>query len=121
MQNLKQGGIHDHGLRLSHQLGHDGASQRFEISPEFAYPPVERGGMEADDLGEEVAEKAGDLAQEGALGLHAPKLLEDGEGDHFGIREPLEGSVEIRLRVEDSITVVDLAEQSDDRFFQELG
>jgi hypothetical protein len=67
MKNLKQGGIYDHSLRISHQLGHDGASQRFEKSPELAYPSVERGGIEADDLREEVAEKASDLAQEGAL------------------------------------------------------
>jgi hypothetical protein len=78
--------------------------------------------MEADDLlREEVAEKAGGLAQEGAAGLHAPKLLEDGEGDDFGVRELLEGSVEVAPRVEDSVGVVDLAKQDGDRFFQEFG
>ena len=90
MKDLQQGGIHDHGLRISHQLGHDGAPQGFEKPPELAQAAVERGGMEADDLWEEVAEKAGDLAQEGARGLHAPKLLEDGEGDDLGVRELLE-------------------------------
>jgi len=82
---------------------------------------VERGGIEADNLGEEVAEKAGDLAQEGALALHAPKLLEDGEGDYLGVRELLEGSVEISPRVEDSVGIIDLAEQGGDRFIQEYG
>ena len=57
MKDLKQGGIHDHGLRISHQLRHDGAPQGFEKPPKLAQAAVERGGMEADDLWEEVAEK----------------------------------------------------------------
>jgi hypothetical protein len=48
-------------------------------------------------------------------------LLEDGEGDDLGVRELLEGSVEICPRVEDSVGVVDLAEEGGDRFFQECG
>ena len=68
VKNLQQGGIYDYGLRVSHQLlGQEGAPQGFEKAPELANAAVERGGMEADHLREEVAEKAGDLAQEGAL------------------------------------------------------
>src|SRR5215208_6143576 len=42
VEDLKQGGIHDHGLRISHQFGHDGAPQGFEESPEPAHAAVER-------------------------------------------------------------------------------
>ncbi len=69
-----------------------------------------------------MAEEAGGLAQEGAFGFHPSKLLEERQGEDLRVREPLEGSVAAApARVERDIGVVDLAEQSDDRFFQECG
>jgi hypothetical protein len=41
---------------------------------------MERRRVKTHDPREQVAEEAGDLAQEGALALHASKLLEEGEG-----------------------------------------
>jgi hypothetical protein len=117
MGRIQQGAIHDQGLRISHQFGHDGAPQGFEQSPEAAHAAVKRGGVKADDPREEVGEEAGGLAQEGVFGFHPPKLLEDGED--LRVREPLEGGVEIPARIEDSVGVADLARQGGDRFFQE--
>ena len=54
---------------------------------------MERGGGEAEDPWEEVGEKPGSLAQEGALGLQPPELLEEGEGYDLRVGEPLEGGV----------------------------
>jgi hypothetical protein len=41
---------------------------------------MQRGGVKTHGFGEQMREEAGDLAQERTLGLHATKLLEEGEG-----------------------------------------
>src|SRR3954454_17396667 len=81
VKDLQQRGIHDHGLRISHQLGQHDASQGFEESPELAHAAVQRGGVEADDSREEMGEEASSLAQEGAFGFHPSKLLEERESE----------------------------------------
>jgi hypothetical protein len=95
VKDLQQGGIHDLMVfrDLPPKLGHDGASEGFEKSPELAYPPVERGRMEADDPRQEMGEQAGGLAQEGAFGFYPSKLLEERQGEDLRVREPLEGGV----------------------------
>ncbi len=47
----------------------------------------------------QVREKPPRVAQEGALALHAQKLLEEGKGQHLGVREPFEGLVSLGARV----------------------
>jgi hypothetical protein len=42
----------------------------------------------------EVREKASDLAQESAFGLHPSQLLEEDECEDLGVRKLLEGGVE---------------------------
>jgi hypothetical protein len=78
---------------------------------------MERGGVEAYGSGEQVREEAGDLAQEETLGLHAPKLLEEGEGHDLRIGEFLEGLVAAPFGVEPIVGVVYPAEQNGNGLF----
>src|SRR5215217_7668927 len=57
MQDFQECRVHDHGFGLSHQFGHDGASQGFDEPPEPEYPPVKRGGVQTDHAGEQLREK----------------------------------------------------------------
>jgi hypothetical protein len=66
-----------------------------------------------------MGEKPGGLAQERALGLYPSQLLEEREGKHLRVRKPFEGSVATPSWVEVPVGVVDLAEQHDERLFQE--
>lgn len=75
--------------------------------------------MKTENAREEVGEEASGFSQEGALGLHPSKLLEDGEGDDFRIGESLEGFVVLPFGVEVSVGVVYFAEQGGERLFQE--
>jgi len=75
--------------------------------------------MEAYDPGEQVREVAGDLAQEGALGLYPSKLLKERKGKDLRVRELLEGGVVSSLWVELVVDVVYLAEQDDESLFQD--
>ena len=61
--------------------------------------------------GKEMGEESRRVPEEGPLALHAPELLEEGEGEDLGVREPLERSVVLSPRVEEGIGVVDEAEQ----------
>src|SRR5919199_4785996 len=106
MENLQQGRVDDQGLRISHQLGQDCASQGFEESPESTNATMERRRIKTYDPREQVREEAGDLAQEGALGLHTSKLLEEGEGYGLGVRESFEVLVVSAFGVEPVVDVV---------------
>ena len=72
---------------------------------------MERGGGQADDAGEQVRQEPLGVAQERAAGLDAPELLEQGEGKHLGVREPLKRLVGVALRVEEAVGVVGEAEE----------
>jgi len=78
---------------------------------------VQRGGREADHAGEKVREEPLGVAQEGALALRAPQLLNKREGDDLRVREPLERPVAVAPRVEDAVSVVYEAEEHDHGFF----
>jgi hypothetical protein len=67
---------------------------------------------------EQMREEPLDIAQEGTLGLHAPQLLQEGEGYDFRVREPLERFVAPPFRVEESVGVVDEAEQDGESLFR---
>ena len=121
MQDRKQSGVDDQRLRISDQLGQDGASQGFQEAPELPHAAVERGRMKADHPREQVGEEASGVAQEGAFGFTPRKLLEEREGEDLRVREPLEGIVAAGARVEMGVGVVDLAEQGGDGLFQECG
>lgn len=59
------------------------------------------------------------VAQEGAAGLYAPKLLEDREGQDLRVREPLEGGISPTVvGVEPVVSVVDEAEEDGYRLFR---
>jgi hypothetical protein len=75
--------------------------------------------MKADGSGEQVREEAGDLAQEGAFGLHPSKLLKEGEGYDLRIGELFEGLVAPPIGVEPVVSVVYLAKQDGHGLFQE--
>ncbi len=66
------------------------SSERFQEAPELAQAAVQGGGSQARHDGEQVREEPLDVAQEGALALDSPELLEQGEGQHLGVRELLE-------------------------------
>lgn len=80
---------------------------------------MEGGRVKTENARKEMGEEAHGFSQERALGLYPPKLLEEGEGDHFRVGESLEGGVALPFGVEVGLGVVDLAKQSDDRLFQE--
>ena len=67
---------------------------------------------------EQVGEEPLGVAQEGAFALHAPQLLEEGEGDDFRVREALEGFVAAAAWVEKSVSVVDEAEEHGEGLFR---
>jgi hypothetical protein len=77
--------------------------------------------MKTHDPGEQVREEAGDLTltQEGAFGLHASKLLEEGEGYDLRVREFFEVLLATALGVEAVVDVVYSAEQNGYGLFQE--
>src|SRR5215211_444150 len=78
-------------------------------TPQLAHPSVEGGGMKPHDTGEQVREEPLGVARERSLGLDAPQLLEEGESQHLGIREPLQGLVAVSIRVEPGVGIVDEA------------
>jgi len=74
------------------------------------------------DPRKEVREEASGLAQEGALALHAAKLLQEGERNDLRVGELLEGLVMLRFGIEDMVSVIYEAKQNDNRplcLFQE--
>src|SRR4051794_12172161 len=79
---------------------------------------MQRGRDEADRPGNQVRKEPAHVPQEGALGLYAPKLLEDREGQDLRVREPLEGGVSPPVGVEPIVSVVDEAEEDGYRLFR---
>ena len=67
---------------------------------------MERGGVKTDGCGEQVREKAGDLAQEGTLGFNTSKLLEEREGYDLRVSELLEGLVVTSFGIEPVVSIV---------------
>jgi len=67
---------------------------------------------------EQVREEPLGVAQEGTLGLHAPKLLQEGKGYDLRVREPLERFVAPPFWVEESVGVVDEAEEEGEGLFR---
>jgi hypothetical protein len=59
----------------------------------------------------QVREKPLRVAQERALALYAPQLLEEGEGDDFRVGKPLEGLVVSSAGIEMGVSVVYEAEE----------
>ena len=74
----------------------------------------ERQGLPREQLREEPL----GIPQERAFALHAPKLLQERQGEHLGVGELLYGLVGSPAWVEEGISVVDEAEQYGDRLFQ---
>ena len=66
-----------------------------------------------------MREEARRVAQERALTLHPPELLEEGKGDDFGVGKPFYGFVASgAARVEETVGVVHEAEEHGERIFQ---
>jgi hypothetical protein len=80
---------------------------------------MRRGRVKTENAWEEVGEEASGFSQEGTFGLHSSKLLEESEGYDFRVGESLEGGVALPFGVEVGVGIVDFAEQSDNRLFQE--
>jgi hypothetical protein len=118
MQNRKQRRIDQQALRISYQLFEDGAPQRLQVTPELANPAVERRRVNAQHPREQMREKSLGIAQERALALDAPQLLQEGERDDLRVRKALYGLVVPSFRIENGVRVVDEAEKHGDRFFQ---
>ena len=67
---------------------------------------------------EQVREEPLGISQEGAFALHAPQLLEQGEGDDLRVRKPLYGLVAVSAAgVEMDVSVVDEAEEDGEGLF----
>ena len=67
---------------------------------------------------EQMREKPLGISQEGALRLHATKLLQEGESDDLRVRELLERGVSLPPRIEEGVGVVDEAEQDGQSLFR---
>ena len=74
--------------------------------------------MKSHDPGEQGGEEPLGIAQKGALGLHASKLLQEGEGYDLRVQEPLERFVAPPFRVEEGVDIVDKAEQDGEGLFR---
>src|ERR671912_287522 len=101
-----------------HLTGRRGGAEGYKKPLVLPHPPMQRGGMQPGDPGEQVREEPLGIAQEGPLALYAPKLLEKRQRQDLGVREPLERLVTLPPRVEQRVSVVDEAEQDRDRLFQ---
>jgi len=67
---------------------------------------------------EQTREKPLGVSQEGALRLHASKLLQEGEGDDLRVREPLERLIAPPVRVEQRVGIVDETEEDAQGLFR---
>src|SRR5215207_690704 len=119
MENFEQRRINEQGLRLTYELGEDLPPQRLQVAPELLHPPVEGGRVESHHPRKQVREEPLGIPQERAFALHAPKLLEQGEGDHFRVRKPLYGLVASgTVGVEQGVSVIYEAEEHGQSLFQ---
>src|SRR5215204_1417094 len=69
VQYFQERRVYEEGLGLSDQLGQHCAAQGFQKTPELPHPPMQRGGMQPSDPGEQVREEPLGIAQEGSLTL----------------------------------------------------
>jgi hypothetical protein len=79
---------------------------------------MEGGRRKIHHTGKQLREEAGGVSEEGALGLHASKLLEEREGKDLRIGELLERRVAPPFGVEPLVGVVDEAEENGESLFQ---
>jgi len=100
------------------RLGKDLPAQGLQEAPELPHAAVQRGRVEAHHAREQVREEPLRIPQERAFALHAPKLLEQGEGDDLRVREALYGLVASSTGVERRVSVVDETEEHGQGFFQ---
>jgi hypothetical protein len=105
---------------FAYQLGQDGAPQRLSKKHRsLRWATVQRGRPQTDHFGELGArEQTGYVPQKGALGLHAPKLLEECEGEHLRARESLKGLGALALRVDAGVGVLEEVEKDDEHLFR---
>src|SRR5918994_75876 len=119
MDNFQQRRVHKQGLRLAYQPGEDLPPQRLEVAPELLHSPVEGGRVEPYHPRKQMREESLGIPQQRAFAFHAPKLLEQGEGDHFRVREALYGLVaSSTVRVERGVSVIYEAEEHGQSLFQ---
>jgi hypothetical protein len=119
MEDFQQARVHKQGFRLALQLREDLPPQRFQIASEFPHAPIEGGRMQPRYSRKQVREESLGIPQKRAFTLHAPQLLEEGESDHFRVREALYCLVASRaMRVEQCVGVVYEAEEHGQSLFQ---
>jgi hypothetical protein len=99
------------GFGIAHRLADDLPPEGLQEAPESAHPALQGGRVESYDPREQVREKPLGVAQKGALGLHAPQLLQEREGYDLRVREPLERLVALPIGVEQRVGIVDEAEE----------
>jgi hypothetical protein len=68
--------------------------------------------------GEQMREEPLGVTQERALALHATQLLQERKRDELRVREPFEGLVASKMGVEESVGIVNEAEEYTYHFFQ---
>ncbi len=93
VQNRQQSRVDEQRVRVSDHLGEDVAAQGLQKAPELPQAPMKRGRVHPHHPGEQVREEPLRVSQERAFALHAPQLLEEGQGDDLRVRESLEGFV----------------------------
>jgi hypothetical protein len=118
MQYLQKRRVYEEGFGLSDQLGQDLLAQGLKEASQLSHPPMQRGGVHPLHAREQMDKEPLEVAQEGALGLHAPQLLEERQGEDLGVGELFERLVALPPRVEQCVGVVDEAEQEGECLFQ---
>jgi hypothetical protein len=101
------------------ELGEDLAAQGLQEASELPHTPVEGGRVQPRYPREQMGEEPLGIPQERAFALHAPKLLQEGEGDDLGVRKSLYGLVaSSAARIEEAVAIIYEAEKHCQSLFQ---
>src|SRR5829696_2483201 len=120
MENFEQGRVYEQGFRIAHQLGEDLAAQGLHSKRlSFLTRRCNEEGCSPTTPGNRCEKNRWASRKEGAFALHAPQLLEQGEGEDLRVRKPLYGLVAPSAAgVEEAVGVVNEAEKHAQSLFQ---
>jgi hypothetical protein len=102
LQDPKQRRVDDQGLRVAHELRHQRAPKGLQVelyAERGRGGEARKGGEDRSRARQKVREEPLGIAQERALGVDAPQLLDEGQAQDLRVRELLKGLVSVPLGV----------------------